>query len=407
MFIKDLPEKEELLSWYGANRTNKVLNVNGHFHTPYSFSAFSETAQVFELATKENVTVLGINDFFTTEGYEEFNALSAQHKTFPLFNIEFMGLQKDLQDAGVRVNDPSNPGRTYFSGKGLAYPTILKGKEAEMLTSVFDESLKQTKEMVALADKHVKEVGLGIELSFEDIKTKYAKELVRERHIAKAIRIALFEKYTTDEERTEAFTKLYSGKTPGVSISDEAALENEIRGALLKTGGKAFVEEDPKAFLSLEEIRDIIIAAGGLPCYPLLLDDANGNYTDFEEDKEKLHDTLVSKGIYSIELIPGRNSLEALEELVDYFVEKKFVVTFGTEHNTPEMIPLTVDCRGGVDLSDSMKIVNYEGASIVAAHQYLIAKGEEGYLFADGSPKMDEQEAFIKLGKAVIAKYIA
>jgi hypothetical protein len=44
-------------------------------------------------------------------------------------------------------------------------------------------------------------------------------------------------------------------------LSDIAAIENEIRGNLLKAGGAAFVPEDPKAFLTLEEVKEIIIDA--------------------------------------------------------------------------------------------------------------------------------------------------
>ena len=44
------------------------------------------------------------------------------HGIFPLLNIELIGISKEDQDAGIRVNDPSNPGRTYISGKGLSFP---------------------------------------------------------------------------------------------------------------------------------------------------------------------------------------------------------------------------------------------------------------------------------------------
>src|SRR5512133_519854 len=113
------PGKQALLDELRKKGGQKVLLVNGHFHTPYSFSAFTEIEQVFRMAEAEGVQVLGINDFYTTDGYAEFAALAAKYKIFPLFNIEFMSLQKDLQDANIRVNDPANPGRTYFSGKGL------------------------------------------------------------------------------------------------------------------------------------------------------------------------------------------------------------------------------------------------------------------------------------------------
>ena len=124
--------------------TISSILVNGHFHTPYSFSAFSEIDQVLGMASKEGVQVLGINDFYTTDGYEEFASLAKKSKIYPLFNIEFMALQKDLQAEGVRVNDPNNPGRTYFSGKGLRYPLQINAEMLDRLFKVQEESNRQT-----------------------------------------------------------------------------------------------------------------------------------------------------------------------------------------------------------------------------------------------------------------------
>ena len=189
-------------------------------------------------------------------------------------------------------------------------------------------------------------------------------------------------------------------------MSDEAAVENEIRGNLLKKGGKAFVPEDPKAFLSIEQVRDIILNGGGIPCYPVLLDDKNGNYTDFEADKEKMLNELKEKNIFAVELIPGRNSLEALQDFVRFFYQNNFIVTFGTEHNTPKMQPLTVSCRDGVELTDELKKIAYEGAAIIAAHQYLRAQNKDGYTRLTGKDKTDQYQEFVRMGKAVIEYFM-
>ena len=74
--LKDFPGKSEILEWYSKNGSNIVHEVNGHFHTPYSFSAFRDLKQVFEMAREEQVKILGINDFYTMAGYEEFHDLA-------------------------------------------------------------------------------------------------------------------------------------------------------------------------------------------------------------------------------------------------------------------------------------------------------------------------------------------
>jgi hypothetical protein len=170
----------------------------------------------------------------------------------------------------------------------------------------------------------------------------------------------------------------------------------------LKKGGVAFVEEDPGAFLQLDVVIEIIRTMGGIPCYPVLLDDPNGNTTEYEADPEKLYRALTAHGVYSIELIPGRNDHDILRAFVEYFDERKFVITFGTEHNTPALDPLSVSCRGGVVLDESLKYISNKGCNVIAAHQYLRARGEAGYLNADGMPKTDQFDDFVHLGNAVL-----
>jgi hypothetical protein len=400
------PGKQALLDELKKKGGLSALLVNGHFHTPYSFSAFTEIEQPFQLAELEGVQLLGINDFYTTDGYAEFAELALKYRIFPLFNIEFMALQKDLLEANVRVNDPANPGRTYMSGKGLTSPLILGGESLRLLEQVQHESNVQTKEMVGKLNAFLNEINAGFSFDFDDLKAKYAKNMLRERHIAKALRIAIDEKFSSPEEKKAFYTQIFSGKEVKSKLTDISGLENEIRGNLLKTGGRAFVPEDPKAFLSLEQVNSIIISAGGIPCYPVLLDDAKGNFTDYEGNFVKLYETLVSKGIYSIELIPGRNTFAVLKEFVTFFRSKNFLITFGTEHNTPQLDPIKVSCSGGVDLDEELEQIGFEGSCIIAAHQYLIAKGEQGFLNTDGDAKTKEYDSFVELGQAVINHFI-
>jgi hypothetical protein len=398
------PGKKELLEWHSKQKRQTVPEINGHIHTPHSFSAFSNIELAFQMAKTEGIRVLGINDFYTTDGYEEFARLAQKFKVFPLFNIEFMALQHDLQDAGIRVNDPNNPGRTYFSGKGLRYPVKMSESSRKKVKALQEESNRQTFQMVEKLNAFLAEKNIGLQFDAARLQKELAKNLFRERHIAQAIRLAVFKKESTADGRKNLFEQLFSGKALNSPMGNSAMLENEIRGNLLKSGGAAFVPEDPKAFLSLEEVIDLITDAGGIPCYPVLLDDTKGNFTDYEADAEKLLQELVKHDVYSIELIPGRNDYKILKEFVTFFHQNGFVITFGTEHNTPQLDPLKVSCRRGVSLDKELMKINYEGAAVIAAHQYLNSRGEEGYLNGRKA-KTAEKEYFVELGKAVIAYF--
>jgi len=404
--FEEFPSREDLLDWYSKNGSNMVHDVNGHFHTPYSFSAFDDMRQVFKMAEKENISILGINDFYTTSGYEEFTELCDSHKKFPLYNIEFMGLLKAEQEKGIRVNDPGNPGRIYFSGKGLDFPVDEDSSAMKTINYLRSESLVQTREMVEKTSAHLVKTDLRLALDFDEILDSLTKGMLRERHIAKAIRIKVLGQFTSDEERRNVFTSIFSGKECTSELSNFTALEDEIRSKILKSGGPGFVKEDPKAFLDIEEVIKTILEAGGIPTYPVLLDDKNDNFTEYEKDMEALFIELTSRNIYSVELIPGRNSFDRLKEFSCYFHDRKFIITYGTEHNTPEIIPLKIDTRGGKPLDEELKSISFEGACTIAAHQYLRSKNQPGYINENGSPKIDQLDEFIELGNAVIEYFL-
>jgi hypothetical protein len=376
--------------------------VNAHLHTPYSFSAFDSIPQALDMAVAENVKVVGINDFYATEGYAEWAEECAKRNLYPLFNIEFISLNKEDQDNGIRVNDPNNPGRTYLSGKGLAYPLILKDPYLLQLNNVKAESNHHVERMCAKMNEILVSIGAPFSISFEDVKVKLTKGSIRERHLAKALRMKVAESFASEAEQWAFYGKVFGGKALKSAVSDVAGVENEIRGNLLKAGGAAFVPESPEAFLDLDDVCKIIIAAGGIPTYPFLADFGNKQFTDFEGDKEKALETLKKRGFASIELIPTRNTVEVLEEYTNFFWNNGFVVTFGTEHNTPAMEPVEVHVQTNLKLSQAMLEINYKSACVVAAHQELVRQGKKGYIDENGVADVENREEYIQLGNRVI-----
>jgi len=233
----------------------KIVNVNAHLHTPYSFSAFESLTQALDLALEQGVRVVGINDFYSMDGYELWEKECRKRSLYPLFNIEFIGLNQQDQAQGIRVNDPNNPGRTYISGKGLKCPPSLPEPYASQLSLVRAESNAQVKAMCAKINDLLDSLRLGFRLDYEQILREMTKGNIRERHLAKALRIKVYEqalgsasgsKKQVSEAGREAeakiaalFQQLFGGKALKSAINDHAAVENEIRGNLLKAGGAA------------------------------------------------------------------------------------------------------------------------------------------------------------------------
>jgi hypothetical protein len=405
-FLTEFPSFDILNKEMKGISYPEYREANGHIHTPYSFSAFKALDTAFKMAVEEKIAVLGINDFYVTDGYNAFHEGCIAYKIFPLFNIEFIGLLKEEQKKGIRVNDPNNPGRIYFSGKGLDFPFQADWMQRMKLRTVRRESQNQIKAMITKLNHLIKKENPSLKLSYKTIKKVYAHELVRERHIAKALRELAISVSPDANEQLHFLERLYGGKKSGTGLSNPAALENEIRSNLLKSGGAAFVEEDQNSFLELRRIIKFIIKAGGIPCYPVLLDDPSGQCTEFESDPEKLYNALKKLGVECIELIPGRNDFAALKSFVDFFHKKGFIITFGTEHNTPEMLPLTVTTRGLKPLDEGLKKIAWEGVCVIAAHQYLRADGRQGYVLPDGTHSIKQMRDLINLGQLVIEYFL-
>jgi len=401
-FWKRFPGKEELLKWYAKYGKQTTFSVNAHLHTPYSFSAFSDIPQALDMAVAENVKVMGINDFYTTDGYEEWSAECAVRGIFPLFNIEYISLNKADQLAGLKVNDPGNPGRTYLSGKGLSFPAKMDEPYASALASVRAESNRHVAGMCAKMNDLLDKIHAGFRLDFETIRSGMTKGMVRERHLAKALREAIEVQLSAADEKKAFYSRLFGGKELVSQLDAPAAIENELRNNLLKAGGPAFIPEPAAAFLDSEMVCEMILNQGGIPTYPFLADDSNGNFTHFEELKEEAAKILKARNIWSVEFITTRNNLEVLEDYVGYLDREGFVVTLGSEHNTPAMEPIELFARKKTELSPMLKEISYRGACIIAAHQYLSATTGEGYLDKSGKPKSSESENFITLGQALI-----
>lgn len=378
------------------------LEVNGHLHTPYSFCAFQSVDQAVKMAKEEGLAVIGINDFFTTDGYDQWAELCKKNDITPMFNFEFIGVSVEEQSKGIRINDPGNPGRIYLSGKGLAHPFKLDEPYASQFAQVKADANVQSMEMCDKLNEHLITVGADFTISFQYMLTNMTEGMVRERHIAKALRLQVSTMAACEETRIALLEKIYNGPKVKVSVDDHAALENEIRSVLLKAGGAAFIPEDPASFLPIETVRAIILNGKGIPTYPILGNDAKGNFTAFEDGKEQLLETLLAKGFYAVEFISIRNTTAMLEEYAQFFVDNGFVVTLGTEHNTPALTPVKLYTTDDKALSPKLKQLNYEGACITIAHQDLIAKGKSGWLDASGKPDVTKYNAFVKMGDKII-----
>jgi hypothetical protein len=70
------------------------------------------------------------------------------------------------------------------------------------------------------------------------------------------------------------------------------------------------------------------------------------------------------------------------------------------------MIPLAVSAQGGMTLSSRLKQTAWRGVCVIAAHQYLRAQKEQGYIDKDGKPLINFKKEFEATGKLVTEYFL-
>lgn len=296
--------------------------------------------EMFDLAVKDGVKVLGINDFYSTEGYTEFGKLAYDKKIYPMYNVEFVSLDSTLQESKICINDPLNYGVIYIVGKGFMPNKSLSNireDHAKILKEIRESQTIRIRQMI----DSVNSLFNSDLLRYDEVLKNTVKDFVGERHVAKEIK--------------RVYSKI------GMSESD-------IRSKLLKRGGEAYIEETENSFLKTDKCIEIIKSAGGIPCYPVLLDH-NNQLTQYESNLEELHKNLLDLDIKHLDVIPDRNSPEEVYRLVDFFDKRGFYILFGTEHNTDQMKSLRVTHKGGGNLNSHLVNIAYKGCCSVAAWQ--------------------------------------
>ncbi len=421
--IKALGRPEEMVR--AGGRPGGELKVNAHIHLPPNFSAFTTVAEAVEQAAGEGVGVLGVSNYYDYAVYGDFAKLTRAKRIFPLFGLEIIALDEGLLRAGVKVNDPGNPGKIYVCGKGITRfgegsgqdvrpgPNLQSAEARRLLGAIRGNDSVRMTAMIRKLEEVFARRGLATGLTVDAVidlvvqrhQVPRQRVYLQERHICQAFQQVLFEKVPL-ERRLEALARLFGGPAKA-DVRDAVAVQNEIRSQLMKAGKPAYIAE---TFVTFQQAVKLILELGGIPCYPTLADGTNP-ICPFEEPVAGLIERLGALGIPAAEFIPVRNAPQILQQYVPAMRRAGLVLTAGTEHNTLDKLPITPTCVKGVAIPPEVAEIFREGAAVVAGHQLAVLHGECGYVdgmgrlnpaFADGEKRI---RYFRDLGQAVIVKY--
>ncbi|MBP61717.1 MAG: hypothetical protein CMJ62_09350 [Planctomycetaceae bacterium] len=399
-------------------KSNVQPRFNAHIHLPPNFSAFETVQQAVDLADSQGISVLGASNYYDYSVYEDFARRVHACGIFPLFGLEIICLDDQLRDAGIKVNDPGNPGKMYVCGKGITRfgqtPTNQMTDEASRLLDKIrrNDSTRMSK-MVERLDQTFSRHGLDMGIDEDNIIEMIVQRhqsppetvYLQERHVCQAFQERLFQLVPAGN-RIATLKSVLAAQTKSGDPEDSVAIQNDIRSHLLKTGKPAFVEE---TFVKFDEAMRLILELGGIPCYPTLAD-GTSPICPFEASADQLIVELKNRNIHAAELIPVRNSINVASHYIRAYRDAGMFVTSGTEHNTLDCIGMEPVCQDGRFPSDVQDIL-WEGTCVVAAHQFLVLHGQCGFVNNQGNPNpeysSDEQRIneLANLGAAVIARY--
>jgi hypothetical protein len=390
------------------------FRVNSHIHLPPNFSAFASVRQAVALAAAQGVRVVGVTNYYDYSVYRDFAALAAAAGIYTLYGLETICLLADLVQTGVKINDPGNPGKMYLCGKGPMRLDPMSPRAAELLATIRRNDGQRMARMAQRLAAHFAARGIDTGLDDAAIRRRLVQRYgcppetvhLQERHLCQAFQEVLFDT-VPPAARADALRAVLGA--PASAPDKAVAVQSDLRTHLLKAGKPAFVEE---TFLSFPQAREFILELGAIPCYPVLADGTRP-ICPYEEPVEELIRRLREGGIAMAELIPIRNSPDVLTRYVTALRAAGFPVVGGTEHNTLDLLPLDPTCAGGAPLPPEVRRIFREGACVVAAHQSLTARGEPGFVDAQGRPHpayaTDETRiaAFARRGEAVIEKFLS
>ena len=391
------------------------MHTNTHIHLPPNFSAFDSVEQAIAQASEQDVRVLGVSNYYDFEVYADFAVRARSAEIIPLFGVEIICRDAALAAAGIRVNDPGNPGKIYLCGKGISrFAPPLSAYADQTMSLIRERDSRRMALMVKRLNEAMAAGGLEAQLDAQALIDRIAARhavaprtvCLQERHVAQMCQEILFEQLPVGSRRQRLASFL--GLASPAEAEDATCVQDRIRSRLMKSGMPAYVEED---FIDMQEAYAFVLELGGIPCYPVLADGAAA-ICEFEQSVETLITQLRERQFHAAEFIPGRNSPDLLREYVTAMRRAGLVVSAGTEHNTLAPLPLKPACRGGAAIPEEVQSIFHEGACVAVAHQFLRLHDKEGFVDQQGRPNprftsADERiGAFARTGEAIIRQML-
>ena len=328
--------------------------ANMHCHTFFSYNGYgySPTALAW-LARREGYKLMGIVDFDVLDGVDEFLAAAERVAVRASTGMETRAFVPEFADR--EINSPGEPGVYYHMGIGFTSSRVPEDQPeaAAVLADMRQRAADRNRDQVSRINAYLGDVTIDYE---RDVLPLTPSGNATERHICAAYLRAA----AALVPDPVAFWSAKLGAPPAkvAAILDNGPeIQNLVRSGLMKQGGVGYVKPGPDTFPSVEEVNQVIVACGALPCITWLDGTSEG-----EAATEDLFGLMIEKGAVALNIVPDRNwrisnpeekqvKLHHLYAVVDLARKLDLPINVGTEMNAfgkpliddfdaPEMAPL-------------------------------------------------------------------
>jgi hypothetical protein len=358
-------------------------HINLHIHTNESFSFFENPTEAVWYAYVEGIEYFGINDHYTISGHGEFRSACNIAAMKSTFSIEALAMDGDSRRAGRRYNDPDNPGRCYLVGKGVVRDLVPGSQNHRLLQNMRCALRERNENIVQRLNQYSLDRDIDTGLNYEAVESLTPNGNSTERHVVQAFCEKMASLFPDMDELTDVYRKILGNGFDGALLYDPAGLQNLVRARLVKSGMPCFVEENSKAFTTMENLVGMYLEYGAIPIYPMM-----GNpVTEEETDLDALFAKMKVYGLHALEMIDYRTEIIRAQEIIDAASSEGYPVFIGTEHNTKSPISLVGPVASHPSCYDYLR----RSAHVVMGHQRLMTLCSFGFLYEDGRPRFDDR----------------
>ncbi len=308
--------------------------ANMHCHTFFSFNGYGHSpSSLAWLAKRQGFKLMGIVDFDVLDAVDEFLAACDMVGVRGSAGIE---TRVFIPEFAIReINSPGEPGVCYHMGIGFTSSQAPESV-ASILADMRRRAEARNRDMLDRVNTYLAPLTVDYE---QDVLPLTPQGNATERHMLQA--------YVAAAERTLANPIAFWADKLGLESGQMAALihqggpkfQNLMRAKLMKKGGVGYVQPGPDTFPTVEEFHRFIIACGALPCAAWLDGTSAG-----EQAIEELLESLISKGVVALNIIPDRNwniadpdlkriKVQKLYEVVELAQKLDLPLNVGTEMN--------------------------------------------------------------------------